>query len=130
MDTPTVPETNAVYFERLEQAMRVMHDLKANPAGRRFNINTFGATDACGTIVGCIAGFCGLDPWFNERGLGMEMDMDGSPTPSVLPGDFFGTEKPFYLSYYGTRDPARVTIDDAIDALNRAMAALPRRSNA
>lgn len=122
MDTPTVPETNAVYRERLQQAMRVMQELKANPGDRRFNIETYATMDESGTIVGCIAGFCGLDPWFQERGFFMEL---GKVAPSVFPNEFFGTEEPFYLSRYGTHDPARVTIDDAINALTRAIAALP-----
>ena len=88
MDDPTIPETNAVYRERLQQAVRVMKDLAANPAGKRFNMKVYAAEDEDGTLVGCIAGFCALDPWFQERGLVMElgeMELGETAVPSVLP---------------------------------------------
>jgi hypothetical protein len=63
----TIPETNAVYRERLQQAVRVMQGVVERHEEGRFDINVYAKADEGGAIC-CIAGFCGLDPWFQERG--------------------------------------------------------------
>lgn len=47
----------------LLEAIRVLKTIPQN----RFNMHRFAVPTDCGT-VGCIAGHCAQDPWFQERG--------------------------------------------------------------
>jgi hypothetical protein len=108
----------AIYRERLQQALRVMQGVVERHEEDRFDINTF-ARDSEGGVICCIAGFCGLDPWFQERGLVTKVGNHFGDV-SILPEEFFGTDKPFYAPKYG-KPSNLVTIDDGIAALNRAI---------
>jgi hypothetical protein len=112
-----IPVENSVYVERLRQAKRVMENLSAEQRVNNFNINLWVITSEHG-IVGCIAGLCGQDLWFQEQGLTSETDIHGGRL-SIPPEIFFGTEEPFYGSNY--RTGGRVTVEDAISALDRAI---------
>lgn len=61
---------NAERVERFQQAIRVMSDMTAERIENEFNMSTWGEKTACGTVA-CAAGWCAMDPWFNERGLMM-----------------------------------------------------------
>lgn len=93
--------TAAQCLERLMQAERVMQDL---PDDRRasFDISIFAARRG-GSIAGCIAGLCGLDPWFQAHGLTTTIAdrLGGIGDISFDPGEFFGTTRPFFHSNYG-----------------------------
>lgn len=119
MNGSSTPNMTAVYRERLEQAVRVMRGVLERGEQHRFNIGVFAARSAS-DIVCCIAGFCGLDPWFIIRGFrataGASMGM-----VSILPEDFFGTPVPFYCHYYPKSCQGRITVEDAIAALHRAI---------
>lgn len=58
---------NAKYIERFENLIRVMNGLSEHERIKHFNMRTWGTETECGTAC-CAAGFCGLDPWFNEQG--------------------------------------------------------------
>lgn len=113
-----IPAANSVYAERLRQAKRVMQDLSADQRVNNFNIGVFVVESKHG-IVGCIAGLCGQDSWFQEQGLVSETNDHGGRL-SVSIQTFFGTEEPFYENYY--TNGRRATVEDAISALDRAIA--------
>ena len=119
MNTSPIPLgiDNSVYIERLRQAKRVMQGLSEDQRLNNFDIGVYVVKSDHG-IVGCVAGLCSLDPWFQQEGLISELNELGgkvSPRPSV----FFGTEDPFYRSNYLIA--GRVTVEDAISALDRAI---------
>lgn len=116
----------AVYRERLEQALRVMEGLSQNEREHQFDMEVFARQTPHG-IVACIAGHCGLDPWFQEQGLITRPDgFIGSI--SVQPGDFFGIARPFIASHLwddGDYNPwrgDRITYEAAVEALCDAIA--------
>ena len=116
MNTSSTPVENSVYAERLLHAKRVMRELSEEERLNNFDIGVFARSTDHG-IVACAAGFCGLDPWFQERGFQTIYTTDGIGSVSMLPEDFFGTAAPFYPCNYGIRD--RVTVEDVISALDR-----------
>jgi len=116
MDTSATPIQNFVYRERLEQAKRVMEGLSEQQRLRNFNVGLYAIQSDEG-VVACIAGHCGLDPWFQERGFFTTVGRE-TGTVSVYPSEFFGTADPFFASNYGK---SVVTFEDAICALNRAI---------
>lgn len=63
MNKPTVKQQ----IQRLEQALRVMNEMTPHERRKHFDMNTWGEITSCGT-VGCLAGHCGMDPWFRRRG--------------------------------------------------------------
>ena len=119
MNTSPIPlgTDNSVYIERLQQAKRVMHGLSDDQRLKNFDIGVFVIQSDNG-VVGCIAGLCGMDPWFQQEGLVSELN-DLGGTVSIQPSVFFGTEEPFYRSNYNIS--GRVTVEDAISALDRAI---------
>ena len=118
MDTLPPGNLAAVYRERLQQAVRVMEQLSERQRLNNFDINIV-ACDSDDGVVGCVAGLCGLDPWFQERGLVTDVQNGNLSMGFVT---FFGTSNPFLPSHY--RLPRPVTVDDAIAALTRAIDAL------
>lgn len=119
MDTSSYRSINDFYRERLEQAVRVMEGLTETQRAKNFDINCI-VRDSEDGIVACIAGWCGLDPWFQERGFITDIDYE---TISTNFGTFFGTERPFFASEYNL--PRPITVDDAIAALKAALEELP-----
>jgi hypothetical protein len=109
--------TPAEYRERLQQAKRVLKGLSEQQRATNFNIARF-AVDSSDGVVACIAGFCGLDPWFQERGFFTTVGETMGST-SIMPEIFFGTGKPFYVSEYLPK--TTVTVDDALAALDRSI---------
>lgn len=63
--------SRAKQIERWEQAKRVLKGLTPHERRQHFDMSVFGERTSCGTVA-CAAGHCGLDPWFNRRGLVME----------------------------------------------------------
>lgn len=128
MSDPTcVVECNskkAVCRERLEQALRVMEGLSEHQRAHEFDMHVYAKRTPHG-ISACIAGFCGFDPWFQEREFETSVgDVLGST--SVPPGEFFGTEKPFLPSYYRGRadqpaDDVPISYEEAVAALKVAI---------
>lgn len=112
-----------IYIERLRQAVRVMEGL--SEADRAlFNIDIWAALRGSG-VAACVAGHCGLDPWFQAEGL---RTIAGGPEPHDVgtvyphPIEFFGTEAAFYRHTYGPELRERgITVDDAIAALKKAI---------
>lgn len=121
-------ETMQVYIERLEQAVRVMEGLSEADRAN-FDIEVIAVKTASG-IRACIAGHCGLDPWFQARGLSTIVGEgeDGTGDLTIGFADFFGTNRPFFGSAYplklaGYQD---VTVCEAIAALKRTIDAFKR----
>ena len=114
----TQAETKSIYRERLQQAKRVMQGLSDQQRVNNFSMNVFAISSDLG-VIACIAGHCGLDPWFQERGFVTRMS-GASGYVNIAPERFFGTEQPFYPSYYST--PSSVTFDEALSALDSAIA--------
>lgn len=53
--------------ERWVNVERVLNDLSPHEREKHFNMRCWGYENECGT-VGCAAGLCSLDPWFQEHG--------------------------------------------------------------
>lgn len=118
-------DTSQLYIERLEQAVRVMEGLSETER-INFDIEVTAVQTDRG-IRACIAGFCGLDPWFQARGLSTIVDdRDSGSIGDLTVGfaEFFGTSTPFLRSRYpvefadGRRD---VAVSDAVAALKRSI---------
>ncbi len=118
-------DTTLMYIERLEQALRVMAGLSEQDR-THFDITVIAIRSKRG-LRACIAGHCGLDPWFQAQGLTTFVDDSKSGSTGDLSvgfGEFFGTCNPFLRSRY----PARfadghedVSVADAITELKRAI---------
>lgn len=125
MSTQTTATLAATFVERLKQAIRVMDGL-AESERANFTLSAWATRTPAG-LCACIAGHCGLDPWFQERGLitTIEDESDGMGKVSVFPEVFFGTSTPFYPQLY--RDALlesanEVSPDEATAALKTAVA--------
>lgn len=114
---------NAVYRDRLEQALRVMQGLSETERSH-FDMDVFAVETPSG-IRACIAGFCGFDPWFRRQGLETRMNgIVGNLT--INPRDFFGTARLFFPGHYRghANQPHKsvpVSYDEAIRALKTAI---------
>ena len=117
------------YVLRLERAIGVLRELSESDR-ENFDINvTAVQTGDC--FRAGIEGHCGLDPWFIAEGLTTydKADVGGV---SVDVAEFFGTPKPFYRNFYPAQFPdghENVTVDDAIAALEEAIASLRMTSH-
>ena len=112
-----------IYIERLRQAVRVLENLSEGDRAL-FSVDIWAAVRGSG-VAACIAGHCGLDPWFQAEGL---RTIEGGPDPHDIgtvyphPIEFFGTETAFYRHTYGPEFCERaITVDDAIAAVKRAI---------
>lgn len=132
---------NSVHIERLQQAKRVLLTLPSKE-GVKFNINVCARRSGAG-IEACIAGLCGFDSWFWERGLVTDVDnncinISAGEFPAsefsdehlferqLSLAEFFGTERPFYGDCYPLGRP--VSLEDAIAALDREIERLASTS--
>jgi hypothetical protein len=103
--------------ERLKHALHVMEILTAEER-QLFSLLKYAIRTRDG-VRACIAGHCGLNPWFQELGFRTTVDWYFGSV-SIPVRKFFGTEEPFYVSYYGRiQNP---TVDDAKAALKRSIA--------
>lgn len=135
MDTDSTAVTVATYIERLQQAIRVMEGLSATEQVN-FTLHAWAVRRGNGMTFACIAGYCGLDPWFQAHGLvtTIQDEIDGMGFTNAFPEDYFGTAKPFYAQFYedvqgrsiGDR---RVKPADAISALRRAISSFDESSD-
>jgi hypothetical protein len=64
-------------IERYRQLIRVMRGLSKHERERHFDMESWGRKTPCGTTM-CAAGFCGVDPWFQERGFVFEPTYENS----------------------------------------------------
>jgi hypothetical protein len=117
MNSSSNPIDVNVYRERLQQAKRVVEALSNEQRVNNFDIGRYAVESVYG-VVGCIAGLCGLDPWFQERGFVTTVGCSMGSV-SIEPADFFGTSAPFFPSNYLPR--TTVTVEDALVALDRAI---------
>jgi hypothetical protein len=65
--------------ERWRHVERVLLALDEHARAEHWNMKTFGVKNECGTIA-CAAGHCGMDPWFIDQGLVLEVVGDGAAT--------------------------------------------------
>ena len=121
----TQTDAKSVYREGLQQAIRVLQALPEQQRVNNFNISIYAIRSGVG-VIACIAGHCGLDPWFQERGFVTAIG-ESMGSVSVLPEDFFGTARPFHRRHYP--DYETVTVDDAIQALDDSIAILECNSS-
>lgn len=77
-------------------------------------------------VIACIAGHCGLDPWFQERGFFTRVGKTFGDVSFCL-DEFFGTAQPFSPAFYSADKSA--AFDDAIVALDRAIARFSSEAN-
>lgn len=119
-------DTTAIYIERLEQAVRVMTNLSEDDRAH-FDITVVAIRNETG-VQACIAGHCGLDPWFQAEGLYTHVAYDCDDYAigdlSIGVGEFFGTCKPFLRNEYPVRfldGHEDVSAADAITALKCAI---------
>jgi hypothetical protein len=76
-------------IERVDRARLVLKRMSKHAIEKHFDMSIWGNQTPCGT-VGCAAGQCGLDPWFNRRGFRMHFNRYGSQLWSTHPSRFFG----------------------------------------
>lgn len=88
----------AEQIERWERVRLVLRKMTPHQITKHFRMDTWIQKDACGTI-GCAAGQCSLDPWFNRRGFSVKWkvtEYDFGNTISwdwtMMPRDFFGCD--------------------------------------
>jgi hypothetical protein len=62
-------------IQRLKQALRVMTSMSAHVRKHHFDMSYWGQKTSCGTVA-CLAGHCGLDPWFRRKGFKMDFKED------------------------------------------------------
>lgn len=127
MDIEFPEVTNAMYIERFQQALRVMERLSATERDN-FDIGVIARRTETG-ISACIAGHCGLDPWFQGQGFQTVLDPSIGDV-SVSFSAFFGTCRPFLRSNYKLPIDQRVTADHAIAALKEEVERLAVNSPA
>jgi hypothetical protein len=99
-----------------------MQGLSERQRQQNFNVKVYAVRSDDG-VVACIAGHCGLDPWFQGRGFITTVG-ESLGTVSVEPHRFFGTGAPFFQSSYASRSnyaKTVVTFEDALCALDRAI---------
>jgi hypothetical protein len=106
-DKPEVPKTKAELIERWENVRRVLTSLSPHDAAEHFDMADWGRKTECGT-VGCAAGLCSLDPWFQERKFKAEMSPFGQLVPSAGVGYHFGDMVWDFFVPYQTGDLARL----------------------
>lgn len=128
MDTDSTQIPAAESAERLGQAVRVMEGLSESERAN-FTLSAWAVRREDGSIAACIAGHCGLDPWFQSKGLVTDVAdaNDGIGSVSISPEIFFGTAKPFFAGHYESVLQDRpvedryVKPEDAILALRQAI---------
>lgn len=134
MDTDSSEILAARFVERLTQAVRVMEGLSETDMSN-FTLEAWAEQRPTG-LCACIAGHCGLDPWFRERGFVTTVEEEGLGKINMFPEVFFGTTTPFYARFYPLKPgemfedpsfdsderPRHITPDDAIAALKTAIA--------
>jgi hypothetical protein len=79
------------YIEPWEQALRLLENLTPHERREHLHMGIWGGPGPCGT-VGCLAGLCSVNPWFEARGFtsdfrGIE---DELVFTGVHPTNFFG----------------------------------------
>lgn len=72
-------------LEIWENALRVLLAMDEHTRTHHFNMHTWLSERECGT-VGCIAGHCALDPWFQKK-------YDFRPEKSSYNGRIYGISK-------------------------------------
>jgi hypothetical protein len=125
MSTHTTTTLAAPFIERLKQAVRVMEGL-SEAERSNFTLHAWAVRTPAG-ICACIAGHCGLDPWFQERGFitTIEDESEGMGKVSMFPEMFFGTTDPFYPQLYRDvllESATDVSPEAAVAALKNAIA--------
>jgi hypothetical protein len=87
-------------LERWQQAQRVLEEMSEYVIKNRFYMGSWGWRTECGTVA-CLAGHCGMDPWFRQRGFIFKPRPLGTGRgppvwglvnafPAQLPRQFFG----------------------------------------
>lgn len=87
----------AQLVERWENCLRVLENMSEHDRTQHWNMSLYMKTTACGTI-GCAAGHCSMDPWFQEQGLKPEKSWDGY---WYLPDNI---DLDTFFGYRGSRD--------------------------
>ena len=79
-------------IERVHRARLVLRRMSKHAIEHHFDMTMWGSKTKCGT-VGCAAGQCALDPWFQRRGFGMTFNQGGYHRWTGLhPSNFFGED--------------------------------------
>lgn len=60
--------TKRQLIARWTHLVRVLNGLSWHERRKHFDMGAWGYKNDCGTVA-CAAGHCGLDPWFQQRGL-------------------------------------------------------------
>lgn len=55
-------------IERWQRAIQTLEGLSPHAKKNHFDIGSWAVKTTCGTVA-CIAGHCGMSPWFRKRGL-------------------------------------------------------------
>jgi len=87
-------------LKRWQQVQRVMEGLTRHERKHHFNIHHWIQYTDCGTVA-CIAGHCGLDPWFRKRGLITSMEMSKKVLSFFGAYGYWGIFSNFSLDTYG-----------------------------
>lgn len=110
--------TRAEQIERWERVRHVLRNLSQHQIDKHFNMGVWLSKESCGT-VGCAAGMCALDPWFNRRGY--SVDWIEVTHTTIDPEYFFGRDG--YLQVFVNHDAIsylRKSDGDNVDRKPRA----------
>jgi hypothetical protein len=83
--------TREEQIERWERVRHVLRNLSKHQIEKHFDMSDWLRKTPCGTI-GCAAGQCALDPWFNRRGFRAIWSRSEVPDFTIEPDDFFGQD--------------------------------------
>lgn len=83
-------------IERVERVQTVLGRLTDHQIENHFDMTFWGDKTSCGT-VGCAAGHCSFDPWFQRRGFGSRFYQSNSGElhhqwTGLYPMGFFGSD--------------------------------------
>lgn len=81
--------SHAEKVQRWERVRKVLRDMSKHQIKHHFDMGQWIRETECGT-VGCAAGLCSIDPWFNRRGFASKLEFGAHSGWTIHPCDFFG----------------------------------------
>jgi hypothetical protein len=117
-------------IERWEHADLTLKNLSPHEKRKHFDLGDWGTKGPCGTVA-CVAGHCGMDPWFRRRGFKLDFEFVrytcGGQKEGFwqMKGDiaddafrFFGSEG-YYRIFTGTDVRGEQRVSDSRKAIQR-----------
>ena len=97
-----------ILIKRLQRAYKIMDKMTPHERRKHFDMGKWGQKTECGT-VGCLAGHCGLDPWFKKEGFEFRFDKKPDSNGRFYGGFVGGWRKP--EQFFGTQIHYQILMD-------------------